>query len=101
MSKATIVVEGIFRSGYERHFSEYSSKVRAYLMQHGAEVIRRQQVKRTLYGSSICDLIMLIDFPSMETAEKVFFEPGYLALIPLRDLVFADFKMYVAEYGDI
>jgi uncharacterized protein (DUF1330 family) len=44
---------------------------------------------------------MVIDFPSAEVAERIFFEPGYLALIPLRDKVFADFKMVLARYGEI
>ena len=101
MPKATLFVEGTFRAGYETHFVEYSRKVRAYLDQHGAEVIRRQRVTRTLYGSGLPDLIMLIDFPSVEIAEKLFFEPDYLALIPLRDRVFSDFKMGIAEFGEI
>ena len=99
--KSTIVVEGTFRRGYEEHFAEYSSKARAYLSKHGAEVIRRQRISKTLYGSGSPDLIMLIDFPSVDIAERVFFEQEYVALIPLRDRVFSDFRMYVAAYGEI
>ena len=101
MEKSTIVVEGTFRPGYAEHFADYSSKVRAYLSKHGAEVVRRQRIKKTLYGSGSPDLIMVIDFPSVDIAERVFFEPEYLALIPLRDQVFSDFRMYVAAYGEI
>jgi len=101
LEKSTIVVEGTFRPGYEEHFAEYSSKVRAYLGRHGAEVVRRQRITQTLYGSGSPDLIMVIDFPSVDTAAHVFFEPEYLALIPLRDKVFSDFRMYVAAYGEI
>jgi uncharacterized protein (DUF1330 family) len=101
MSKSTIIVEAVFRSGYETHFSEYSSKMRAYLKKHDAEIIRRQRVRKALYGSGNPDLFMVIDFPSTEAAERVFFEPEYLAIIPLRDKIFADFKMYVAEYGEL
>jgi uncharacterized protein (DUF1330 family) len=99
--KATIFVEGTFRSGYEEHFADYSRKVRTYLDKHGAEVVRRQRIKKSLYGSGRSDLIMVIDFPSLEVAERIFFEPEYLALIPLRDQVFAEFQMYVAAYGEI
>jgi uncharacterized protein (DUF1330 family) len=101
MSKATIIVEGVFRGGYEQHFAEYSGKVRAYLDSCGAEVIRRQRVRATLYGSASCDLVMVIDIPTMEAAQRIFFEPEYIALIPLRDKIFADFRMYVAEFGEI
>lgn len=101
MEKSTIIVAGTFQPGYEQHFAEYSNKVRAYLNRHGAQVVRRQRITKTLYGSGSPDLIMVIDFPSAEAAESVFFEQEYLALIPLRDKVFADFRMYVAQYGEI
>ncbi len=101
MEKSTIIVEGTFRRGYEVYFAEYSNQVRAYLSRHGAEVVRRQRIKKTLYGSDSPDLIMVIDFPSVDIAERVFFEPEYLAMIPLRDEIFSDFKMYVAAYGEI
>ncbi|MBH0776742.1 DUF1330 domain-containing protein [Nocardia bovistercoris] len=99
--QATIVVEGVFRDGYEEHFAEYSRRVRGYLDRHGALVIRRQRVEKSLYGTTAIDLVMIIDLPSTEIAERIFFEPEYLALIPLRDKVFADFRMYLATYGDI
>lgn len=101
MEKSTILVEGTFRNGYEEHFADYSVKVRAYLEKYGAQVIRRQRVKKSLYGSGTLDLIMVIDFPSAEIAETIFFQPEYLSLIPLRDKVFSDFKMYVAAFGEI
>jgi uncharacterized protein (DUF1330 family) len=101
VSKATIVVEGVFRSGYEEYFDEYSNKVRAYLAKSNAEVIRRQQITKRLYGAGMADLIMIIDFPSADIAETIFFAPEYLALIPLRDKVFSDFKMYIADFGNV
>ncbi|OHV40575.1 MULTISPECIES: DUF1330 domain-containing protein [Pseudofrankia] len=101
MSKATIVVEGSFREGYEAHFAEYSRTVRAYLDKNQGTVIRRQLVKRALYGSHAPDLVMVIDFPAEELAERLFFEPEYLDIIPLRDRIFADFRMYLMEDGEI
>ena len=101
MSQATIVVEGSFRSGYEDHFEEYSRTVRAFLDKHQGTVIRRQLVRKTLYGTHTPDLIMVIDFPTQEIAETLFFEQEYLDIIPLRDRIFADFRMYLAEYGEI
>ena len=64
-------------------------------------MVRRQRISKTLYGPGSLDLIMVIDFSSADIAERVFFEPEYLALIPLRDKVFSDFRMYVAAYGEI
>jgi uncharacterized protein (DUF1330 family) len=101
LSPATIVVEGSFREGYEDHFKEYSRTVRAFLDKHQGAVIRRQLVKKTLYGTHTPDLIMVIDFPTAEIAETLFFEQEYLDIIPLRDRIFADFRMYLAEYGEI
>jgi uncharacterized protein (DUF1330 family) len=101
MASATIFVAATFRDGYEAHFAEYSRKVRAYLEVHGGAVVRRQRVARTLFGSGRPDLIMVIDFPTREGAETIFFAPEYLSLLPLRDKVFSDFNMYVAEPGEI
>jgi uncharacterized protein (DUF1330 family) len=101
LSQATIVVEGIFRPGYEEFFPEYSRTVRAFLDRNQATVVRRQRVKRTLYGPHAPDLIMVIDFPDGEVAERLFLEGEYLDVLPLRDRVFADFRMYLAAPGEI
>jgi uncharacterized protein (DUF1330 family) len=99
--KATIIVEGVFRSGYEHYFEEYSALVRRYLEKHGAQVIRRQQVEKVLYGRERPDLVMIIDFPDRALAERIFFEREYLDIIPLRDKVFSRFNMYLASFGNI
>ena len=101
MEKATIVVLGTFAPGYESVFAEYSRKVRAFLESKNAQVIRRQLVERTLYGNLAPSLVMTIDFPTKESAETAFFEPDYLALIPLRDRVFSDFQMFLARSGEV
>ncbi len=101
MNKSTIIVEGTFQEDYEDFFPEYSKRVREYLVKHDGEVIRRQGIERTLYGDSTPDLIMVIDFPSKEVAESIFFEQEYLDIIPLRDKIFKKFKMYLAPYGEI
>ena len=121
MAQATIIVEGTFRAGYETCFAEYSRIVRGYLEKHGGVVVRRQRVEKVLYGqrrpdliesdpiepdsirpdSIKPDLIMVIDFPDAALAERIFFAPEYLAIIPLRDKVFADFRMYLAAHGEI
>jgi uncharacterized protein (DUF1330 family) len=99
--QATIIVAAVFRAGYEAHFQEYSARVRHYLEKHGGQVIRRQRIERTLYGDDRPDLLMMIDFPRREVAERIFFDPEYLNIIPLRDKVFSRFSMYLAPVGDI
>jgi uncharacterized protein (DUF1330 family) len=101
MTGATIVVEATFRDGYEAHFPEYSRQVREYLARHGGQVIRRQRIEKALYGPHRPGLIMLIDFPERETAERIFFAPEYLAIAPLREKVFSGFRMYLARAGEI
>jgi uncharacterized protein (DUF1330 family) len=106
MAQATVIVEGTFRAGHAAYFAEYSRTVRAYLEKHGGVVVRRQRVEKVLYGprqpdATKPDLIMLIDFPDAAIAERIFFAPEYLAIIPLRDKVFADFRMYLGAYGEI
>ncbi|HTP82998.1 MAG TPA: DUF1330 domain-containing protein [Alphaproteobacteria bacterium] len=100
--KATIIVEAVFRPGYETYFAEYSSLVRRYLDKHRGQVIRRQRIEKALYGEGDKpDLVMVIDFSDRALAEKVFFEQEYRDIIPLRDKVFSRFSMYLAEFGDI
>jgi uncharacterized protein (DUF1330 family) len=99
--KATIIVEGVFRPGYETYFEEYSARVRRYLEKHAGQVIRRQRIEKVLYGEERPDLIMVIDFPDRAVAERIFFEQEYLDILPLRDKIFSRFEMYLASYGEI
>ena len=101
MSQATIIVEGTFREGYERHFEEYSRIMKTFLAKHQVTTLRRQLIKKTLYGTHAPNLIMVMDFPTEELAESLFFEQEYLDVIPLRDRIFADFRMYLAEFGNV
>jgi uncharacterized protein (DUF1330 family) len=73
----------------------------AFLAKHQGTTLRRQLIKKTLYGTHAPSLIMVIDFPTEELAESLFFEQEYLDVIPLRDRIFADFRMYLAEYGNV
>lgn len=98
---ATIVVVATFRDGYEEHFAEYSARVRAYLDRNGARVIRRQRVEASLFGNGTASLVMVIDVPSRALAERMFFEPEYRAILPLRDRVFSGFQMYLAAPGEL
>lgn len=101
MNPATIIVEGTFREGYEEHFEEYSRIMKAFLAKRQGTTLRRQLIKKTLYGTHSPSLIMVIDFPTEELAETLFFEQEYLDVIPLRDRIFSDFRMYLAEYGNV
>ena len=38
---------------------------------------------------------------AVKIAETLFFEAEYLSIIPLRDKIFKDFNMYLADYGEI
>jgi len=101
IEKATIIVEGTFREGYEKYFEDYSMRIKTFLQQFNAIIIRRQLIEDTLYGEEHPSLIMLIDFPNKEIAGKIFFNPEYLSIIPLRNKIFKTFKMYLAKFGDV
>lgn len=101
IEKATIIVEGTFREGYEKYFEDYSMRVKTLLQQFDARTIRRQLIEDTLYGDKHPSLIMVIDFPDKNIAAKIFFQPEYLAIIPLRDKIFKTFNMYLAKFGDV
>lgn len=99
--KGTIIVEGTFKTGYEKYFEEYSLKIKIFLNQYQTTIIRRQLITETLYGADKPNLIMLIDFEDIEIAKKIFFEEEYISIIPLREKVFTTFKMYLAGFGNI
>lgn len=98
---ATIIVEGTFRTGYERYFDDYSKKVSDFLKKYDTVVVRRQLITERLYGQGQPSLVMLIDFGDKEVAKRIFFEEEYISIIPLRSKVFKAFKMYLAEAGDV
>jgi uncharacterized protein (DUF1330 family) len=100
MTAATIIVEGTFREGWESAFAEYTKRVREVLDKHHGKVVRRQLVTKTLYGTHSPNLFMVIDFADEAVAKRIFFEPDYLALVPLRDRVFKDFRMWLARAGE-
>ncbi len=97
---ATIIVTGVFADGYAPHFADYSRRVRAFLDSHHGVVVRRQRVSAVLEGEG-ADLVMLIDFPSREIAATIFDRPEYRAIIPLREKIFAQFNMMLADAGEI
>jgi uncharacterized protein (DUF1330 family) len=70
MPKATIVVIGTFRNGYQAVFADYSKKVRRFLDSKGATVVRRQLAQQTLHGNLSPSLVMVIDFPTREVAAQ-------------------------------
>ena len=101
MDKATIIVVGTFREGYQELFADYSKRVRRFLDSKGATVIRRQLIEQTLHGDLLPNLVMVIDFPSQVAATAAFTETEYLEIIPLRDRVFSDFHMFLARHGEV
>lgn len=101
MPEATVVVIATFREDYEKYFEVYSSKIKAFLADKGAVVIRRQLVERSLYGKLSPSLFMAIDFQNKKMAATAFYEQEYIDLLPLRDSVFSDFCMFLSPYGDV
>jgi uncharacterized protein (DUF1330 family) len=44
---------------------------------------------------------MIIDFDDKELAQNLFFQEEYLSILPLREKVFATFRMYLADFGSV
>ncbi|MFC0453357.1 DUF1330 domain-containing protein [Rhodococcus jostii] len=99
--RATVAIQGTFAPGYEQHFDDYSSLMREFLARHGATVVRRQLVEKTIYGRARPDLFMVIDFPDRSVVELLFLQGEYLGIVPLRNKVFAEFEMHVAAHGEV
>lgn len=97
MSNSKIVVAGTFREGYESYFDEYLKRLGTCIEKHHGEIICRQVAEEHIFGSNTPRLITVIDFHNQHIAENIFFEPEYLALLPLSDKIFVDFRMYLTN----
>lgn len=99
-NKAIIVIEASFNpNGMNTpEFKEYSRRSNANGEAHGGVVIGKYQVAGSLpsphANEAIPHLILVIEYPNQEMADKTFTNEEYMAILPLRDVAFKQVNIY-------
>ncbi len=99
-TKTSVVIEATFNANGMNtpEFKEYSRRSNANGEAHGGVVISKFQVTGQLASngmeSTLPHLILVIEYPNQESAEKTFSNQEYLSIIPLRDVAFKSVKIY-------
>lgn len=77
-------------------FERYRSEVPAVIAAHGGRYLVRGGPTRSVEGSLPVKRLVILEFPSMEAAERFYASPDYAPLLKLRldstrsDVVFAE-----------
>lgn len=90
LNKAVVVIEATFNpNGMNTpEFKEYSRRSNANGEAHGGVVMGKYQVTKNLGNGDTPHLILVIEYPSKEDAERTFTNQEYLDLLPLRGVAF-------------
>lgn len=82
---------------HPKALQDYAAKAPPILEAHGAKPRLRSRLVAPLLGEGAPGTIFVAEFPSEEALRRAFDDPGYKALIPLRDKAFADLRFMILE----
>ncbi|OZA13735.1 MAG: hypothetical protein B7Y02_05565 [Rhodobacterales bacterium 17-64-5] len=85
------------RPGGEDALHRYLEVVSPLMQTAGARLINRYEVKRTLSGSDLPEVVSIIEYPDTEAVRRVFEAAEYLALAPVREAAFQRYDICVLE----
>ena len=91
----TVILEGIFRNGGKTssEFEEYSRRSNANGEAHGGVVIKNYLISENLGQGERPDFILLIEYPSRDSAQKAFTSDEYHRIKSMRNKVFKEVKI--------
>lgn len=95
-TKATLLVLARPNPDETAAVQEYLQGVMPVLQAAGGTLVKRLQVSEVIKGAPTA-MAMVMDFESAAAITDVFESPDYAALVPVRDLGFADMTILVAE----
>jgi len=93
--KTIIVIEATFNpNGMNTpEFKEYSRRSNANGESHGGVVLHKYQVTSNLGSGDTPHMVLIIEYPSVEMAEKTFTNEEYISILPLREVAFKEVKI--------
>ena len=99
MSEKTvkIVVTAVPNPEAMEDMQTYLSKVVPILVGYGGEIIVRGKANKAVVGNINFGMILVMNYDSAETIEKMFNSPEYIELIPFRDKGFKKFDVVIIE----
>jgi len=95
-NKAVVVIEATFNpNGMNTpEFKEYSRRSNANGESHGGVVIGKYQITENLGNGNTPHLVLVIEYPTKEDAEKTFTNEEYLEILPLREVAFKQINIF-------
>ena len=77
--------------------STYQSKTPPIAKKYGAAPVATYDVDTALIGDKKPGVFAVLSFPTREAIDRLFSDPDYQALIPLRDRGFSDVRFFVVH----
>jgi len=93
----SLLVTATPAEGQGEAMGRYLQGVLPLLMAGGGKLVKRVRVANTIEGNHGTAMALVMDFDSAEAINEMFASDAYQALIPDRDLGFADIEILVAE----
>ena len=99
MKKYIVIVEAtLSKQGTQSNeFKEYSEKATINNTKYGAIVKEKYIISENIAQGLTSSLVIVLEFPSKENAQKAFSNEEYLSLIPLRELAFKELKILMTS----
>ena len=94
-ASCTVILEGSFRNGgkVSSEFEEYSRRSNANGEAHGGVVIKNYLISENLGQGEKPDFILIVEYPSRDSAQKAFTSDEYSRIITMRNKVFKEVKI--------
>lgn len=93
--KATLVVTAVPNPDEMAALQDYLQRVTPLLLGAGGTLVKRMKVAQVINGRP-SGMVMVMDFDSADTINRVFASEAYAALVPARDKGFTEMNILVA-----
>jgi len=80
-----------------RALAEYFKVTDPLLRAAGARIVQRFEVAEAIVGPRPAKTVIIVEYPDRAAVDMVFESPAYKAVIPVRDIAFADYQVTVVE----
>ncbi len=92
-----LITEATKDPAYPAEFEEYVGKARTFTAKHGGSQFKTFVVKETLQAGPQPTAFAISVFPNSEAVKKLFDDPEYKKLIPMRDKAFSEIRYFLTE----
>ena len=93
----TITVVGLVSINDDQPYAlaKYLEITEPLLECFGAKIVKRYALAADVVGESPVQTVIVVEYPDMETVEKVFSSTEYARAIPYRDLAFSRYSVHI------